>query len=112
VREDSTGRVAAPGAAVMDAAWAGIATAVLRPVLGPLTTNRVRVPLGVPTGVLAARRPSPPAAAVVTTETVRLAAPTGPSYRSSSGSGPARRSGSGAGLEQRADLDEQLVLVT
>ncbi len=36
---DSTGRVAAPGAAVMDTAWAGIATAVLRPVLGPLTTN-------------------------------------------------------------------------
>jgi acyl-homoserine lactone acylase PvdQ len=36
---DSTGRVANPGAAVMDQAWAGIAQAVMRPVLGPLTTN-------------------------------------------------------------------------
>jgi hypothetical protein len=35
----SSGRVAAPGAAVMDAAWAGIATAVMRPVLGPLTAT-------------------------------------------------------------------------
>ena len=28
-----------PGAAVMDTAWPGIATAVMRPVLGPLTSN-------------------------------------------------------------------------
>jgi hypothetical protein len=62
----------------------------------------------------AKRYPTWGIATVVTTETVRLAAPTGPSYRSSPGSGPAarRRSGSGAGLEQRTDLDEQLVLVT
>ncbi len=33
------GRIDAPGAAVMDTAWNGIATAVMRPVLGPLTTN-------------------------------------------------------------------------
>ncbi len=33
------GRIDAPGAAVMDTAWNGIATAVLRPVLGPLITN-------------------------------------------------------------------------
>jgi acyl-homoserine lactone acylase PvdQ len=33
------GKVDAPGAAVMDAAWDGIAEAVMRPVLGPLTTN-------------------------------------------------------------------------
>jgi len=33
------GRIDAPGAAVMDAAWTGIATAVMRPVLGPLTND-------------------------------------------------------------------------
>jgi len=33
------GRIDAPGAAVMDAAWNGIALAVMRPVLGPLTAN-------------------------------------------------------------------------
>ncbi|MEO8966709.1 MAG: penicillin acylase family protein [Solirubrobacteraceae bacterium] len=33
------GRIDAPGAAVMDAAWNGIAEAVMRPVLGPLTAN-------------------------------------------------------------------------
>ena len=33
------GRIDAPGAAVMDTAWTGIATAVMRPVLGPLTSN-------------------------------------------------------------------------
>jgi len=33
------GLIDAPGAAVMDAAWNGIATAVMRPVLGPLTSN-------------------------------------------------------------------------
>ena len=33
------GRIDAPGAAVMDTAWNGIATAVMRPVLGPLTAN-------------------------------------------------------------------------
>jgi acyl-homoserine lactone acylase PvdQ len=33
------GRIDAPGAAVMDTAWDGIATAVMRPVLGPLVTN-------------------------------------------------------------------------
>ncbi len=33
------GRIDAPGAAVMDTAWSGIATAVMRPVLGPLTAN-------------------------------------------------------------------------
>ena len=33
------GRIDAPGAAIMDTAWDGIATAVMRPVLGPLTAN-------------------------------------------------------------------------
>ncbi|MEA2145379.1 MAG: hypothetical protein QOG59_966 [Solirubrobacteraceae bacterium] len=33
------GGIDAPGAAVMDTAWAGIAGAVMRPVLGPLTTR-------------------------------------------------------------------------
>jgi acyl-homoserine lactone acylase PvdQ len=33
------GRIDAPGAAVMDTAWSGLATAVMRPVLGPLTTQ-------------------------------------------------------------------------
>ena len=33
------GRIDAPGAAVMDTAWNGIAMAVMRPVLGPLTQN-------------------------------------------------------------------------
>jgi acyl-homoserine lactone acylase PvdQ len=33
------GRIDAPGAAVMDTAWTGLATAVMRPVLGPLTTQ-------------------------------------------------------------------------
>ena len=33
------GKIDAPGAAVMDTAWNGIATAVMRPVLGPLTQN-------------------------------------------------------------------------
>ena len=33
------GRIDAPGAAVMDAAWNAIARAVMRPVLGPLTNN-------------------------------------------------------------------------
>ena len=33
------GKIDAPGAAVMDTAWPGLATAVLRPVLGPLTAN-------------------------------------------------------------------------
>jgi acyl-homoserine lactone acylase PvdQ len=33
------GKIDAPGAAVMDAAWNGIALAVMRPVLGPLTSN-------------------------------------------------------------------------
>ncbi len=33
------GDIDAPGAAVMDAAWNGIAQAVMRPVLGPLTAN-------------------------------------------------------------------------
>jgi acyl-homoserine lactone acylase PvdQ len=33
------GKIDAPGAAVMDTAWGGIATAVMRPVLGPLTAN-------------------------------------------------------------------------
>ena len=33
------GKIDAPGAAVMDTAWNGIALAVLRPVLGPLTKN-------------------------------------------------------------------------
>jgi hypothetical protein len=33
------GRIDAPGAAVMDAAWDGIARAVMHPVLGPLTDN-------------------------------------------------------------------------
>ena len=33
------GTIDAPGAAVMDTAWPGIATAVMRPVLGPLTSN-------------------------------------------------------------------------
>jgi acyl-homoserine lactone acylase PvdQ len=33
------GRIDAAGAAVMDTAWDGIATAVMRPVLGPLTGN-------------------------------------------------------------------------
>ena len=33
------GRIDAPGAAVMDAAWNGIAMAVMRPVLGPLTND-------------------------------------------------------------------------
>jgi hypothetical protein len=33
------GRIDAPGAAVMDTAWDGIATAIMRPVLGPLVTN-------------------------------------------------------------------------
>ena len=33
------GHIDAPGAAVMDTAWPGIATAVMRPVLGPLTSN-------------------------------------------------------------------------
>jgi acyl-homoserine lactone acylase PvdQ len=33
------GRITAPGAAVMDTAWNGIAMAVMRPVLGPLTKN-------------------------------------------------------------------------
>jgi acyl-homoserine lactone acylase PvdQ len=32
------GRIDAPGAAIMDTAWNGIATAVMRPVLGPLTS--------------------------------------------------------------------------
>jgi acyl-homoserine lactone acylase PvdQ len=33
------GKIDAPGAAVMDTAWDGMATAVMRPVLGPLTAN-------------------------------------------------------------------------
>ena len=33
------GKIDAPGAAVMDTAWNGIATTVMRPVLGPLTQN-------------------------------------------------------------------------
>jgi hypothetical protein len=33
------GRIDAPGAAVMDAAWNGMASAVMRPVLGPLTSS-------------------------------------------------------------------------
>ncbi len=33
------GKIDAPGAAVMDTAWPGLATAVMRPVLGPLTSN-------------------------------------------------------------------------
>jgi Penicillin amidase len=33
------GRIDVPGAAVMDTAWNGIAMAVMRPVLGPLTSN-------------------------------------------------------------------------
>jgi acyl-homoserine lactone acylase PvdQ len=36
---DGDGKVDAPGAAVMDAAWDGIARAVMHPVLGPLTDN-------------------------------------------------------------------------
>ncbi|HTX30714.1 MAG TPA: penicillin acylase family protein [Solirubrobacteraceae bacterium] len=40
-RLDATGNghITAPGAAVMDTAWNGIAMAVMRPVLGPLTKN-------------------------------------------------------------------------
>jgi Penicillin amidase len=37
------GRIDAPGAAVMDTAWDGIARAVMRPVLGPLTNNLARM---------------------------------------------------------------------
>jgi acyl-homoserine lactone acylase PvdQ len=40
---DLDGKIDDPGAAVMDTAWQGIATAVMRPVLGPLTSNLARL---------------------------------------------------------------------
>jgi hypothetical protein len=40
---NQSGRVVAPGAAVMDTAWNGIAIAVMRPALGPLTDTLARL---------------------------------------------------------------------
>ena len=56
------GKIDAPGAAVMDTAWSGIALAVMQPVLGPLTQNLEQMiplsntPRSTPAGTATCRR--------------------------------------------------------